>query len=36
MGFSPTLAVSNSLFAVFSNSVGSTIEYAKQKRVDFR
>ena len=35
MGFSPTLAVSNSLFAVFSNSVGSTIEYAKQKRVEF-
>ena len=35
IGFSPTLAVSNSLFAVFSNSVGSTIEYAKQKRVEF-
>ena len=35
MGISPTLAVSNSLFAVFSNSVGSTIEYAKQKRVEF-
>ena len=35
MGFSPTLAVSNSLFAVFSNSVGSTVAYAKQKRVEF-
>ena len=35
MGFSPTLAVSNSLFAVFSNSVGSTAVYAKQKRVEF-
>ena len=35
MGFSPTLAVSNSLFAVFSNSVGATAEYAKQKRVEF-
>jgi len=35
MGFSPTLAVSNSLFAVFSNSVGATAAYAKQKRVEF-
>ena len=35
MGFSPTLAVSNSLFAVFSNSVGSTVAYSKQKRVEF-
>jgi hypothetical protein len=35
MGFSPTLAVSNSLFAVFSNSVGSTVAYVKQKRVEF-
>lgn len=35
MGFSPTLAVSNSLFAIFSNSVGSTVAYAKQKRVEF-
>ena len=31
-GFSPTLAVSNSLFAVFSNSVASTAIYAKQDR----
>ena len=34
MGFSPTLAVSNSLFAVFSNSVASTAMYAKQKRIE--
>jgi len=34
MGFSPTLAVSNSLFAVFSNSVASTTMYAKQKRIE--
>ena len=33
-GFSPTLAVSNSLFAVFSNSVASTAIYAKQKRIE--
>ena len=34
VGFSPTLAVSNSLFAVFSNSVASTAIYAKQKRIE--
>ena len=34
MGFSPTLAVSNSLFAVFSNSVASTTMHAKQKRIE--
>ena len=34
VGFSPTLAVSNSLFAVFSNSVASTATYAKQKRLE--
>ena len=34
VGFSPTLAVSNSLFAVFSNSVASTATYAKQKRIE--
>ena len=34
VGFSPTLAVSNSLFAVFSNSVASTAVYAKQKRIE--
>ena len=34
-GFPPALAVSNSLFAVFSNSVASTVSYARQKRVEF-
>ena len=34
MGFSPTLAVSNSLFAVFSNSVASATMYARQKRIE--
>jgi uncharacterized membrane protein YfcA len=32
-GFSPTLAASNSLFAAFSNSVASTVSYAKQKKI---
>ena len=35
-GFPPALAASNSLFAAFSNSVASTISYARQKRVEFR
>ena len=35
VGFSPTLAVGNSLFAAFSNSVASTAMYAKQKRIEF-
>ncbi len=34
-GFPPALAASNSLFAAFSNSVASTISYARQKRVEF-
>ncbi|MSV33366.1 MAG: sulfite exporter TauE/SafE family protein [Nitrosarchaeum sp.] len=34
-GFSPTLAASNSLFAAFSNAVGSTISYSRQKRIDY-
>ena len=34
-GFPPTLAASNSLFAAFSNSVASTVMYAKQKRIEF-
>ncbi|MDC0142431.1 TSUP family transporter [Candidatus Nitrosopelagicus sp.] len=34
-GFSPSLAASNSLFAAFSNSVASTVSYARQKRVEF-
>lgn len=32
-GFSPTLAASNSLFAAFSNSVASSVSYARQKRI---
>ena len=34
-GFSPTLAASNSLFAAFSNAVGSTVSYSSQKRIDY-
>ena len=33
-GFPPSLAASNSLFAAFSNSVASTVSYARQKRVE--
>jgi uncharacterized membrane protein YfcA len=32
-GFVPTLAASDSLFAAFSNSVASTVSYARQKRI---
>ncbi|MDH2906783.1 MAG: sulfite exporter TauE/SafE family protein [Candidatus Nitrosotalea sp.] len=34
-GFSSTLAASDSLFAAFSNSVASTVSYAKQKRIAY-
>ncbi|MDE1727627.1 MAG: sulfite exporter TauE/SafE family protein [Thaumarchaeota archaeon] len=34
-GFSSTLAASDSLFAAFSNSVASTVSYAKQKRISY-
>jgi len=34
-GFPPSLAVSNSLFAAFSNAVASTISYSKQKKIEF-
>mgnify|MGYP000518698421 CR=1 FL=1 len=34
-GFPPTLAASNSLFAVFTNAVASTSIYAKQKRIEY-
>ena len=34
LGFPPTVAASNSLFAAFSNSVASTISYSKQKRIE--
>lgn len=35
LGFSPTTAASNSLFAALSNAIASTISYSKQKRVEF-
>jgi hypothetical protein len=35
LGFSPTAAASNSLFAALSNAVASTISYSRQKRVEF-
>ncbi|MGH1521074.1 MAG: sulfite exporter TauE/SafE family protein [Nitrosopumilus sp.] len=35
LGFSPTAAASNSLFAALSNSIASTISYSKQKRIVF-
>ncbi|MBT5201683.1 MAG: sulfite exporter TauE/SafE family protein [Thaumarchaeota archaeon] len=35
MGFPPTVAASNSLFAALSNSIASTATYTKQKRIDF-
>ena len=35
LGFPPTVAASNSLFAAFSNSVASTISYSRQKRIEF-
>jgi uncharacterized protein len=34
-GFSPTLASSNSIFAVFSNAAASSISYAKQRRIQY-
>jgi hypothetical protein len=34
-GFPSTLAVSNSLFAAFSNAAGSTISYSRQKRIEY-
>ena len=36
LGFSPTAAASNSLFAAFSNATASTISYSKQKRIEFQ
>ena len=35
LGFSPTAAASNSLFAALSNAVASTISYTRQKRIEF-
>ncbi|MCV0366784.1 MAG: sulfite exporter TauE/SafE family protein [Nitrosopumilus sp.] len=34
LGFPPTTAASNSLFAALSNAVASTISYSKQKRIE--
>lgn len=34
-GFPPTLSSSSSLFAVFSNAVGSTVSYSRQKRIEY-
>ena len=34
LGFSPTTAASNSLFAALSNAIASTISYSKQKRIE--
>jgi len=34
LGFPPTAAASNSLFAAFTNAVASTISYSKQKRIE--
>ncbi|HJM26071.1 MAG TPA: sulfite exporter TauE/SafE family protein [Nitrosopumilus sp.] len=35
LGFPPTVAASNSLFAALSNAIASTISYSKQKRIEF-
>jgi len=35
LGFSPTAAASNSLFAALSNSIASTISYSRQKRIEY-
>ena len=35
LGFPPTTAASNSLFAALSNAVASTVSYSKQKRIEF-
>ena len=34
-GFSPALVASNSIFAVFSNAIASSISYAKQRRIEY-
>jgi uncharacterized membrane protein YfcA len=35
LGFPPTVAASNSLFAALSNAIASTISYSKQKRIAY-
>ncbi|RNJ79139.1 MAG: sulfite exporter TauE/SafE family protein [Nitrosopumilus sp. H8] len=36
LGFPPTLAASNSLFATLSNAAASSIAYSRQKRIEYR
>ncbi len=35
LGFPPTAAASNSLFAAFSNAVASTVSYSRQRRIEY-
>ena len=35
LGFSPTAAASNSLFAALSNAIASIISYSRQKRIEY-
>ena len=35
LGFPPTTAASNSLFAALSNAIASTISYSRQKRIEY-
>ncbi len=35
LGFPPTAAASNSLFAAFSNAVASTVSYSGQRRIEY-
>jgi len=35
LGFPPTVAASNSLFAALSNATASTISYSRQKRIEY-
>ena len=35
LGFPPTAAASNSLFAALSNAIASTVSYSKQKRIEY-
>lgn len=36
LGMPHTVAANSSLFAAFSNSIASTVSYAKQKRIDYK
>ena len=35
LGFPPTAAASNSLFAALSNAIASTVSYSRQKRIEY-